>query len=419
MTQCQIYCLQFTLIRPLTTIFSVFVLRRGKSHVEEDGDYNEDDEFNDETYDLYNEDNTIEGDGDIDSNNDNNSQKNTADDKEDESSPIGEEPLTEPSSPHFGNTTSDGSDDNGGTRMLYDSQKKRLRRKRTQARQDRWLQEQRAGEEEDATGMSTNPSIESSINDNDVNIPPMGYPSIVPIGEGDDDKFPTFLVGNEDNYVPTATPSFASGNTSGFVPTFDPISGVIPGSENDSAPSLDYNNTGLDGLFDTNSTSNFTMAPSLPGMVNDTGFDSTELVDQTKAYFKSPGFAVAMVVNVSIFFAFTGLLKLYHAVREDLLWCRPFPKFLTIKAVVFLTFWQGLAILLWLILTAEPGEKEEAFLQAHKYQNLLICVEMLLVAISQWVSIHRGYTIGSMLILFSSAFYFPCVFSVPSFWPQQ
>eukprot|EP00536_Pseudo-nitzschia_multiseries_P004734 jgi/Psemu1/237895/estExt_Genewise1.C_810016 len=115
-----------------------------------------------------------------------------------------------------------------------------------------------------------------------------------------------------------------------------------------------------------------------------TTFDSGMLVHQTKNYLKSPGFAVAMVVNVSIFFAFSGLLKLYHAVREDLMWCRPFPKFLTIKAVVFLTFWQGLAILLSLVLAAAPEEKEEAYLQARKYQNLLICVEMLLVAISQW-----------------------------------
>ena len=93
-----------------------------------------------------------------------------------------------------------------------------------------------------------------------------------------------------------------------------------------------------------------------------------------------------MIVNVSIFFAFTGLLKLYHAVRDELLWCRPWPKFLTIKAVVFVTFWQGLAILLWLLLTASPDEQEEAAMTARKYQNLIICLEMLLVAISQWVS---------------------------------
>jgi hypothetical protein len=116
-----------------------------------------------------------------------------------------------------------------------------------------------------------------------------------------------------------------------------------------------------------------------------------ELVEQSKDfakhYFRSAGFANAMVMNVSIFFAFMGLLKLYHAVREDLQWCRPWPKFLTIKAVVFLTFWQGLAILLYLIATADDDQKEEAVFEAHKYQNMLICVEMLLVAISQWVSV--------------------------------
>lgn len=36
------------------------------------------------------------------------------------------------------------------------------------------------------------------------------------------------------------------------------------------------------------------------------------------------------------------------------------------------------------MLSAPPDEKDEAYHQARKYQNLLICVEMLLVAISQW-----------------------------------
>jgi len=63
------------------------------------------------------------------------------------------------------------------------------------------------------------------------------------------------------------------------------------------------------------------------------------------AYFKTADFwCVDMVTNISVFFAFNGLLKFYHAVHEDLLWCRPFAKFLAIKGIVFLTFWQGLAI---------------------------------------------------------------------------
>lgn len=48
-------------------------------------------------------------------------------------------------------------------------------------------------------------------------------------------------------------------------------------------------------------------------------------------FFKSPTFYIAMVTNASVFLAFTGLLKFYHAVREDLRWCQPFSKFMTIK----------------------------------------------------------------------------------------
>ena len=62
------------------------------------------------------------------------------------------------------------------------------------------------------------------------------------------------------------------------------------------------------------------------------------------SYFKSPNFYIAMITNISVFFAFQGLLKFYHAVHLDLKWCQPFNKFLTIKGIVFLTFWQGLLI---------------------------------------------------------------------------
>jgi hypothetical protein len=62
------------------------------------------------------------------------------------------------------------------------------------------------------------------------------------------------------------------------------------------------------------------------------------------AYFSSPGFFIAMVTNISVFFAFHGLLKFYHLVHEELKWCQPFSKFMAIKGIVFLTFWQGLLI---------------------------------------------------------------------------
>jgi Organic solute transporter Ostalpha len=66
--------------------------------------------------------------------------------------------------------------------------------------------------------------------------------------------------------------------------------------------------------------------------------------DDPYYYFKSPKFYISMITNLSVFFAFNGLLKFYHAVQEDLRWCKPFSKFMSIKGIVFLTFWQGLLI---------------------------------------------------------------------------
>jgi Organic solute transporter Ostalpha len=88
---------------------------------------------------------------------------------------------------------------------------------------------------------------------------------------------------------------------------------------------------------------------SLLNFITDTVMENNGMDDEindggTYAYFKSPNFYIAMITNISVFFAFNGLLKFYHAVREDLQWCQPFNKFLSVKSIVFLTFWQGLLI---------------------------------------------------------------------------
>lgn len=297
---------------------------------------------------------------------------------------IGDEPLTESSYPQPNNDTetttstnyeNDRNSGNGGVRKLLHFNS--LRRKQ----RDRSLQLEPSEEKEEETP----PTIGNSLNNKDERNDPFAeFPTVAPISSGN--EFPTPL--GEDFLSPTFIEETGMPTEDGnFPPTFGSYGSGTQGptfASNDTI-AFDYgNSTGeFGGMFDANMTGNFspTFVPTLsPSFTNDASFTSNELVDQTKAYFRSPGFALAMVVNVSIFFAFSGLLKLYHAVREDLLWCRPFPKFLTIKAVVFLTFWQGLAILIYLILTGA----EDASSQAHRYQNMLICVEMLLVAISQW-----------------------------------
>eukprot|EP00980_Cylindrotheca_fusiformis_P006633 scaffold1390_cov138-Cylindrotheca_fusiformis.AAC.36 len=135
--------------------------------------------------------------------------------------------------------------------------------------------------------------------------------------------------------------------------------------------------TGL-STFSTTTTMSPTMAPS----ANVTFTQQDEIIQATESYFLSLSFVIAMVVNVSVFFAFMGLLKFHHAVEEDLKWIRPWPKFLTIKGVVFLTFWQGLLILI--AVNLEQSKGENASLKARQYQNMLICLEMLFFSVTHW-----------------------------------
>jgi hypothetical protein len=76
--------------------------------------------------------------------------------------------------------------------------------------------------------------------------------------------------------------------------------------------------------------------------------------------------------------AFYGLLSFYHGVEKDLEWCDPWPKFLCIKGVVFLTFWQSVAIQ---IMSTLGFVDEKA---ASQIQNLLICIEMLIASIAHF-----------------------------------
>ncbi|KAL7536523.1 hypothetical protein ACHAXR_007213 [Thalassiosira sp. AJA248-18] len=114
------------------------------------------------------------------------------------------------------------------------------------------------------------------------------------------------------------------------------------------------------------------------------------------AYFYSPQFFVMMIENVSVFLAFSGLLKFYHAVRDDLAWCQPFAKFMTIKGVVFMTFWQGLAInIIFHASESKSGnassDDDDSTLNsssngysASSIQHILICMEMLFFSAAHW-----------------------------------
>ena len=84
----------------------------------------------------------------------------------------------------------------------------------------------------------------------------------------------------------------------------------------------------------------------------------------------------AILQNVSICVAFWGLWVFYHGTIRELEWCNPWPKFLCIKGIVFMTYYQAIVID---ILSAMGSFSMSA---ASSYQNLLICIEMFLFAIA-------------------------------------
>ena len=121
---------------------------------------------------------------------------------------------------------------------------------------------------------------------------------------------------------------------------------------------------------------------------------STQFLDP-----KAPQLYITIVSNLSIFFALRGLVKFYHATRANLSWCDPWPKFLMLKGVVFLTFWQKMVLSLVVNVafpdTFETQEKADEFVL--RAQNFLICLEMLFCAVAhcfvfpteEWVEGYR------------------------------
>lgn len=98
---------------------------------------------------------------------------------------------------------------------------------------------------------------------------------------------------------------------------------------------------------------------------------------------------VTMVYNFSISLALYGLFLFYTATRDLLYPYNPVLKFLTVKSVIFLSFWQGflLAVLgatsaIDPIYDAEGNETISRGTVAAGYQNFFICIEMFFAAIA-------------------------------------
>lgn len=96
---------------------------------------------------------------------------------------------------------------------------------------------------------------------------------------------------------------------------------------------------------------------------------------------------ITMIYNTSVSLALYGLLLFYQATKDMLSPYEPVSKFLTVKSVIFLSFWQGviLAVLEKMSLLPEfyaEGHEGTSGTVSAGYQNFLICIEMFFGALA-------------------------------------
>nr|XP_031327128.1 transmembrane protein 184A isoform X3 [Camelus dromedarius] len=97
---------------------------------------------------------------------------------------------------------------------------------------------------------------------------------------------------------------------------------------------------------------------------------------------------VTLIYNASVSLALYALFLFYFATKELLRPFEPVLKFLTIKAVIFLSFWQGMLLAILERCGVIPevqvidGARVGAGTLAAGYQNFIICIEMLFASIA-------------------------------------
>ncbi|CAF0872754.1 unnamed protein product [Adineta steineri] len=106
---------------------------------------------------------------------------------------------------------------------------------------------------------------------------------------------------------------------------------------------------------------------------------------------------ITFIYNISVSVALYGLLLFYEATKHILAKYDPVLKFLTVKSVIFLTFWQGVLLALFEqlgIIQAFQGKTNLSVgTVAAGWQNFFICIEMCLAAVAlRFAFPHQVYT---------------------------
>ncbi|XP_020576557.1 protein LAZ1-like isoform X1 [Phalaenopsis equestris] len=85
---------------------------------------------------------------------------------------------------------------------------------------------------------------------------------------------------------------------------------------------------------------------------------------------------MAVVLNFSQSWALYCLVQFYAATKDELEHINPLAKFLTFKSIVFLTWWQGVAIALFYSLGLVKSPIAQALQFKSSIQDFIICIEM-------------------------------------------
>ncbi|KAM7502885.1 hypothetical protein LguiB_001789 [Lonicera macranthoides] len=85
---------------------------------------------------------------------------------------------------------------------------------------------------------------------------------------------------------------------------------------------------------------------------------------------------MAVVLNFSQSWALYCLVQFYTITKEELSHIKPLYKFLTFKSIVFLTWWQGVAIALFYALGLFKSPIAQALQFKSSVQDFIICIEM-------------------------------------------
>lgn len=85
---------------------------------------------------------------------------------------------------------------------------------------------------------------------------------------------------------------------------------------------------------------------------------------------------MAVVLNFSQSWALYCLVQFYTATKDELAHIKPLAKFLMFKSIVFLTWWQGVAIALFYALGLFKSSIAQGLQFKSSVQDFIICIEV-------------------------------------------